>query len=69
MSVWCNKFEDGQTAMNDGSETFKGRPRTSHHDEHCGIVEGLIREDRRIKVREMHCKKVVFCSLGRFSVS
>jgi hypothetical protein len=27
-------------------------------DENCVIVEGLIREDRRVRVRDKHCKKL-----------
>jgi hypothetical protein len=30
-----------------------GRSRTSHTDQNYVIVEGLIREDRRVKVREI----------------
>jgi hypothetical protein len=31
----------------------RSRPRTSHSDEYCVIVEGLIREERRVEVREI----------------
>jgi hypothetical protein len=30
-----------------------GRPRTSHTDENCVIVEGLIKDDRIVKVHEI----------------
>jgi hypothetical protein len=33
------------------------RPWISHADGNCVIVEGLIREDRRVKYRETQCKK------------
>jgi hypothetical protein len=49
VSVRCNKFKDGRTALNDDPEKHRGRPRTSHNDENCAIVEGLIRRDRGIK--------------------
>jgi hypothetical protein len=32
VSVWCNKFKDGRTALNDDPEKNSGRPRTSHTD-------------------------------------
>jgi hypothetical protein len=38
VSVWCKKFEDGRTALNDDPEKNSGRPRTSHTDENCAIV-------------------------------
>jgi hypothetical protein len=44
VSVWCNKFKDDRTALNDDPEKPKCRPRTLHTDENCVIVEGLIRE-------------------------
>jgi predicted transcriptional regulator len=40
-------------ALNDYTQKHRGRPRTSHTDEYCVIVEGLIREDRRVKVLEI----------------
>jgi hypothetical protein len=57
-------------AHNDDPEERRGRPRTSHTEDNCVIVEGLIREDRRVKVREALCKKkktVIqhFASLGK----
>jgi hypothetical protein len=51
--VWCSKFKDGQTSLNDDPQKHKGRPRTSHTDENCVIVDGLIRENRRVKVHEV----------------
>jgi hypothetical protein len=45
VSVWYNKFKDGQTALNDDPQKHRGRPRTSHTDENCVIVEGSKRED------------------------
>jgi hypothetical protein len=50
--VWY-KFKDCQTVLNDDPQKHRGRPRTSHTDENCVIVEGLIREDRRVKVGEI----------------
>jgi hypothetical protein len=40
-------------ALNADPHIRRGRPRTSHTDENCVIVEGLIREDGRVKVREI----------------
>jgi hypothetical protein len=28
VSLWYNKFKDGQTALNDDAEKLRGRPRT-----------------------------------------
>jgi hypothetical protein len=39
--------------LNDDAQKHKGRPRTSHTDENCVTVEGLIGEDRRVKIREI----------------
>jgi hypothetical protein len=51
MSVWCNRFKDGQTALNDDPEKHRGRPRrTSYTDQNCVIVEGLIKADESIKL-------------------
>lgn len=36
--------------LNDDPEENRGRPRTSHTDENCLIVEGLFKEDCRTKV-------------------
>jgi hypothetical protein len=52
VSLWCNKFKDGRTALNDDPPKHRGRPRASHTDENC-VIAGLIREDRRVKVREI----------------
>jgi hypothetical protein len=54
--LWCSKFRDGRTALSDDPEKQRGRPRTSHTDEYYAIVEGLIRDDQTVKVRESHCK-------------
>jgi hypothetical protein len=51
--MWCNKFKDGGTGLNDDPQKHRGRPRTSHTDENCVIVKGLIREDRRVEVCEI----------------
>jgi hypothetical protein len=45
VSVWYNKFKDGRRALSDGQEKQRSRPRTSHTDDNCVIVEGLIRGD------------------------
>jgi hypothetical protein len=47
----ATNLKDGQTAQNYDTQEQKGRPRTSPTDENCVIVEGLAREDRRVKVR------------------
>jgi hypothetical protein len=57
VSVWSNKFKDGQTALNYDTEKQRGRPKTSHTDENCVIVGGLIRENGEVIVHESHCKK------------
>jgi hypothetical protein len=43
-----SKFKGDQTALNDDPIQ-----RTSHTDENCVIVEGLIRENRRVKICEI----------------
>jgi outer membrane protein assembly factor BamA len=53
VSVWCNKFKDGRKALNDDPQKNTGRPRTSHTDENSVIVESLIKEDQRAKIREI----------------
>jgi hypothetical protein len=47
------KFKYGRTALNDDPEKRRGRLRIVHTDEDCVIIEGLIREDRRLNVREI----------------
>jgi hypothetical protein len=51
--VWCNKFKYGRKALNDDPEKCRGRARTSRTDKNGVILEGLIREDQRVKVREI----------------
>jgi hypothetical protein len=51
--VWCNKFKDGRTVLNDDPHKHRGTPRTSHNDENCVIVKSLITEGQIIKVREI----------------
>jgi hypothetical protein len=51
--VWYNKSKHDRTALNDDPQKLGGRSRTSHTDENCVIVENLIREDQRIKDREI----------------
>jgi hypothetical protein len=46
--VWCNKFKDGQTALNDDAQKHRVTPRTSHREENC-VIKGLVRVDRRVK--------------------
>jgi hypothetical protein len=53
--LWCNKFKGVQTAQND-PEKHRGKPRTWHTEENCVVVEGLMREDRRIKSVPPGCK-------------
>jgi hypothetical protein len=38
-------LKDAQTALNDDPGKYRDRARTSHNDENCIIVEGLIKED------------------------
>jgi hypothetical protein len=51
--VWYNKFKDSRTALNDDPEKHRSRPWTSYSEEDCVIVEALIREGRKVKVREI----------------
>jgi hypothetical protein len=56
VSVWCNIFKDGQTARKYDAEKHRGRPAIPHTGENCVVVEGLMKEDRRIKTCRTHCK-------------
>jgi hypothetical protein len=38
VSLWCNKFKDGQMELKDGPEKHRGGPRTSDTEENCVIV-------------------------------
>lgn len=49
--LWCTAFTNGRTDLEDEPRT--GRPRSSTTDENVTRVESLIREDRRLKIREM----------------
>jgi hypothetical protein len=51
--VWCQKFKDGQTALNDDPQKHRGRSRTTHTDENRVTVEGCLREDQRVKIHEI----------------
>jgi hypothetical protein len=51
--VCCNKFKDGQIALNNDPEEHRGRQRLLDTGESSVIVEGVIREDWRVKVREI----------------
>jgi hypothetical protein len=53
VSVWCDRFQDGRTALNDDPEGDRGGPRTSHTVEIYVIVEGLTRGNRRVKFHEI----------------
>jgi hypothetical protein len=53
VSVRWSKFKDGQTALNDDPQKHIGISMTSHTDENGVTVEGLMREDRRVKVPEI----------------
>jgi hypothetical protein len=78
-SVLCNRFKDGRTAPNDDPEKQRSIPRASHTDENCVIVESLIREDRRVKIREIadsqystsfareHCREGIFVLVRRWA--
>jgi hypothetical protein len=44
VTVWCNKFKDGRTALNDDPEKHRSRPGTSHIDENLVYVDGLIKK-------------------------
>jgi hypothetical protein len=48
----------------DDPEKYRDRPETSHTDENCVNVEGLIREERRVKIREtLRKKKKHLCNI------
>jgi hypothetical protein len=51
--VWCNRFKDGETALNDDLEKKRNRQRTLHTDENYITVEVLIREDPKVKAVEL----------------
>jgi hypothetical protein len=53
VSVVQQIYKAGRMSLNDDPQIHRGRPRTSHTDENCVIGKGLIREDRRIRVREI----------------
>jgi hypothetical protein len=53
VAVSYNKLKVGQVALNDDLEKHRGRLGTSHSDENCVTVKGLIREDERAKVLEI----------------
>jgi hypothetical protein len=53
VSVWCNKFKDSRLALNDNPRNPEADQGPLHTDENCVIVEGLIREDQRVNVREI----------------
>jgi hypothetical protein len=40
-------------ALSDDPKKERGTPKTSHIDENCVLVQGLIRVDRRVNVREI----------------
>jgi hypothetical protein len=48
-----NDCLENMGALNDGPQKHRDRPRTLHTDENCVILEGLIREDRKVKLREI----------------
>jgi hypothetical protein len=41
-------------ALNNDPEKYRRRP--GHTGEKCVIVEGLMKEDQRIKIHETHCR-------------
>ncbi|KAF2880727.1 hypothetical protein ILUMI_25446 [Ignelater luminosus] len=45
VTVWCRKFEDGQTELNDDPERKRGRLSTLHTDDNCTIAKRFIGED------------------------
>jgi hypothetical protein len=57
--VWYSNFKDGSVTLNDDPEKHRDRPRTLYKDENGVIVEGLIREVRRVKVCEIALQKTV----------
>ena len=48
---WCQLFKSGRTSLEDDDRV--GRPQTSKSDNNAQRVDALVREDRRLKVREM----------------
>jgi DNA-binding Lrp family transcriptional regulator len=49
--VWCTAFDNGRTDVQD--EQQSGRPSTSTTDDNLCHIEGLIQEDRRIRVSDI----------------
>jgi hypothetical protein len=49
--VWCTAFDNGRTDVQD--EQRSGRPSTSTTDDNLCRIEGLIQEDRRIRVSDI----------------
>jgi hypothetical protein len=49
--VWCTAFDNGRTDIQD--EQRSGRPSTSTTDDNFCRIEGLIQEDRRIRVSDI----------------
>jgi hypothetical protein len=49
--VWCTAFDNGRTDVQD--EERSGRPSTSTTDDNACCIEGLIQENRRIRLRDI----------------
>jgi hypothetical protein len=49
--VWCTAFDNGRTDVQD--EQRSGRPSTSTSDDNVCRIEGLIQENRRIRLRDI----------------
>jgi hypothetical protein len=49
--VWCTAFDNGRTDVED--EQQSGRPSTSTTDDNVCRIEGLIQENRRIRLRDI----------------
>src|SRR5215469_4145370 len=46
---WCKKFDEGRNSICD--ESRSGRPKSSTTDENILKIDGMIKEDRRLKIR------------------
>jgi len=51
IKAWYNRFKDGRTSVD--SEPRHGRPSTSRNDNVINQVRTLVKQDRRITVREL----------------
>jgi hypothetical protein len=62
----CKIYEGIRPALNDEPERHsRDRPNTSHNNENSVTVENLIREDRRVSIREEVVQYFTFLATER----